>query len=359
MDPNIRMAEKVPRALGLLAMKASPTTLALTASFALAIQFAGAADEGKFWTDPVIAAKEDRDFQVQGEYGSENPGGPPFAVQVVALGEGKLDAYFLEGGLPGLGWDPGKKRVKVSGERLPDGGLEFVGAKDGSPDTGAPSAHYSRGALEVNWLGKTYLLQRIERKSPTLGAKPPKEAVVLFDGTNTEQWQNGKMENGLLASAGTTSIPTFKDCTIHLEFRTPYKPTGRGQGRGNSGVYFAGRWETQVLDSFGLNGEMNECGGIYSISKPRLNLCLPPLTWQTYDVAYTAPKFDADGKRTAWARMTVKLNGVVVQDDVELSKLNTTSAPIGGELKDEAGPIFLQAHGNAVFYRNIWVVPAK
>ncbi|MDA0767510.1 MAG: DUF1080 domain-containing protein [Verrucomicrobia bacterium] len=340
-------------------MRPSLPTLTLAACLSLPFQTAGAAEQGKFWTDPAVAGQEDPDFLVQGEYGSLEAEKPPFAVQVVALGDGKFDAYFLEGGLPGQGWTREKQRVKVSGEWVEGGLLTFGQSKDGGPEKAEPVAVFGRGTLQATWLGQTYAMTRVERKSPTLGAKAPEGAVVLFDGTNADQWKNGEVENGLLASTGTTSIPVFKDCTIHVEFRTPYKPSGRGQGRGNSGIYYAGRWETQVLDSFGLTGEMNECGGIYQIAKPRLNMCLPPLSWQTYDVEYTAPKFDGDGKRTAWARMTVKLNGVVVHEDQELAKLNTTAAPIGGELKDEGGPLFLQAHGNAVFYRNIWVLPKE
>ena len=149
-------------------------------------------------------------------------------------------------------------------------------------------------------------LPRVERESPTLGAKAPKGATVLFDGTSVEHWEKGKMKDGLLQATGTISKPKFKDYQLHLEFRTPYKPLARGQQRGNSGVYFGGRWETQVLDSFALDGKMNECGGIYSISAPDVNMCLPPLTWQTYDVDFTSAQFDANGKRTAWPRMTVK-----------------------------------------------------
>jgi hypothetical protein len=124
-------------------------------------------------------------------------------------------------------------------------------------------------------------------------------------------------------------------------------------------VYHNGRWETQVLDSFGLKGEQNECGGLYSIAKPRLNMCLPPLTWQTYDVEFTAAKFDAVGTRTAWPRITVKLNGIVIHDDVELAKDFTTAAPLSKPLTSPEGPVFLQEHGNPVAFRNIWIIPAQ
>ena len=114
-----------------------------------------------------------------------------------------------------------------------------------------------------------------------------------------------------------------------------------------------------MLDSFGLDGKMNECGGIYSIAAPKLNMCLPPLTWQTYDVELVAAKFDEQGKRTAWPRITVKLNGVVVHGDRELARDGTAACPVKGPLTPDGYPIFLQNHGNPVFYRNIWVLEKK
>lgn len=314
---------------------------------ALALSPLIAAEKSKqpTWTDFQTAAKEDPDFLIQGEYFKE---GASHGVQVVALGGGKFDAYLLEGGLPGKGWTKERPRIKVSG------------ARDGSSVRFQSDQNHlvtiSNNTLSVS--GKfSITLPRIERQSPTLGAKAPKGATVLFDGSSVEGWKNGKMENGLLLSTGTTSKAGFKDYTLHLEFLTPYKPHARGQGRGNSGVYFGGRWETQVLDSFGLDGKMNECGGIYSIAEPKVNMCLPPLTWQTYDVDFTDAKFDAEGRRTSWPRMTVRLNGVVIHEDQELNKDGTTAAPGKGALKDEPRPVFLQNHGNPVFFRNIWVLP--
>ena len=322
----------------------------IIALLALTLPLAHAKKSGKpFWTDPEKAKKEDPDFSIQGEYGKGEPGAR-IGAQVVALGDGKFDAYILEGGLPGIGWERGKSRIKLNGT-LKDGKVSF-GAQEGT------SAEIAGGKITVKRDGKGDLvLPRIKRVSSTLAAKPPQGAVVLFDGTSAEHWKKGKMENGLLLSTGCTSIPTFKDYKLHLEFRTPYRPFERGQGRGNSGVYFNGRWETQVLDSFALEGKMNECGGIYSVAPPLLNMCLPPLTWQTYDVEFTAAKFDSDGMRTAWPRITVKLNGVVVHDDVELNKDFTTAAPVKHPIKDEGGPVFLQNHGNPVFFKNIWVLP--
>lgn len=313
----------------------------------------------KAWTDPVQAAKEDPDFLIQGEYGSEKTGAE-YGVQVVALGNGQFDAYVHEGGLPGLGYTREKSKEQLRGKRqCCQIHFESFGT-DKKPTVIKYKAFICCGKLTLTCPnGKQVVLPRIERKSPTLGAKSPKGAVVLFDGTSADKWNNGKVENGLLKATGCTSKQTFTDYSLHLEFRTPYMPTARGQGRGNSGIYHSGRWETQVLDSFGLVGRDNEAGGIYSVSPPRLNMCLPPLAWQTYDVDFTAAKFDANGKRIAWPTITVRLNGVLVHENLELPKNFTTAAPIRSELVNGEGPVYIQNHNNPVVYRNIWLTTPK
>jgi hypothetical protein len=131
-------------------------------------------------------------------------------------------------------------------------------------------------------------------------------------------------------------------------------PAARGQGRGNSGYYPQGRYEIQMLDSFGLEGKDNECGGIYSISEPDVNMCLPPLAWQTYDVDLTAARFDDEGNKTENGYIRVWHNGVLIHDR-ELEHMTP-----GGPVKEESaapGPVYLQDHNNPVRYRNIWVLP--
>jgi len=306
------------------------------------------ADQSAIWTDPEAAAFENPDFMVQGEYCKE---GGAYGVQVVALGGGNFEAYVLEGGLPGAGWEPGKSRERLAGGVTKTGDIELSNA-------GKTKIGFQKGGLTLQMEGQPAItLPRIERKSPTLGAKPPEGAVVLFDGSNADGWERGVMENGLLKANHSMSKQRFKSFTAHIEFRTPFKPYARGQKRGNSGIYHCGRWETQVLDSFGLEGQQNETGGIYSIAKPRLNMCLPPLSWQTYDIDFTAATFDAVGKRLTWPRITVRLNGVLIQEDQELGKDFTTAAPINKPLTDEPGPMFLQDHQNPVYFRNIWVLP--
>jgi hypothetical protein len=134
-----------------------------------------------------------------------------------------------------------------------------------------------------------------------------------------------------------------------------YQPEDRGQGRSNSGIYAQGRYEVQILDSFGLEGKHNECGGIYSVKDPDVNMCLPPLAWQTYDIDYTATRYDDQGKIVANPRITVRHNGVVIHQDVELpGERSTTAAPAGPG--PEPGPVFLQNHGCPLRFKNIWVV---
>jgi hypothetical protein len=196
-------------------------------------------------------------------------------------------------------------------------------------------------------------LKKVTRKSPTLGARPPKGAIVLFDGSNTEAWESAKLiGKKLLGATGASSRRKFGDHLLHIEFRTPFMPAARGQGRGNSGVYIQSRYECQVLDSFGLGGEDNECGGIYSIARPAVNMCFPPLSWQTYDIDFTAARYDEKGNKTKNARVTIKHNGIVIHQDLEL--------PHGTPGRHSEGPepdsVFLQDHGNPVAFRNVWIV---
>lgn len=292
--------------------------LLVACALLLPTNFAAAADAVY---DTLEAAQADPDFALQGEYAGEGLG-----MQVVTLGEGEFSVVSYPGGLPGAGWTGKEKQTAVADR---DEIKELIAR-----------------------------LKKIERASSTLDARPPQGAIVLFDGTQAsldKHWKPGaKVTADGLLMQGCTSVDTFRDFTLHLEFRTPFMPKARGQGRGNSGVYYQGRYETQVLDSFGLEGKDNECGGIYSISAPSVNMCLPPLAWQTYDAEFTAAHYDDQGKKTSPARLTVRLNGVVVQQNVEVPNV-TTAAPVAES--PEPGPIYLQDHGNPVRYRNIWVAP--
>ncbi|MDB5313018.1 MAG: hypothetical protein JWO38_7220 [Gemmataceae bacterium] len=195
----------------------------------------------------------------------------------------------------------------------------------------------------------------------------PKGAVVLFDGKDFASWvkKDGKSEvkwtlreGGVMEGVkGHGDIITqekfdgkFK---LHVEFRVPYEPGGQGQGRGNSGVYVQGRYEVQVLDSYGLKSGKNDCGAIYGVAAPAVNACKAPTVWQSYDIEFTAPKFE-NGKKAEPARMSVYHNGVKVHDDVPIPVDNTTSG-LGGD-PSTPGPILLQDHGHPVQYRNVWLV---
>lgn len=304
--------------------------------------------KGPVYTDPD---KADADFALQGEYvgkliGADNT--IALGIQVIAQGEGNFESVAYVGGLPGAGWN-GEEKYRATGQ-LMDGVVILQGDEGrGELRNGVLSIKGDDGSLSGE-------LKKTERKSPTLGLAPPANAVVLFDGTNADSWTGGKMTEDGLLEQGCTSKQTFSSHQLHIEFRLPYQPEDRGQARGNSGIYFQGRYEVQMLDSFGLAGEQNECGGIYSVAKPKVNMCLPPLAWQTYDAEFTAAKYADTGKLVANPRITVRHNGVVIHDDIELpGDRNTTAASL--KAGPEPGPVYLQNHGNPVRYRNIWVVP--
>jgi len=211
-------------------------------------------------------------------------------------------------------------------------------------------------------------MSKVVRLSPTLGARPPEGAIVLFNGKDFKQWKHPNKKPGedkvkwelvdgaMKVRPRTGSIITrkqFTDVKLHIEFRTPFMPDKRGQGRGNSGVYLQGRYEVQVLDSYGLEGLDNECGGIYKVGQPLVNMCAPPTQWQTYDITFRAPRFDAAGKSISKPTLTVIHNGFKVHDKTEAK--GPTTASLGGKAS-EPGPIYLQDHGNPMEFRNIWLV---
>jgi Domain of Unknown Function (DUF1080) len=293
-------------------------------------------------------AKAGRDYEIQGEYAGVLAGdnGHKWGAQIIALGGGKFRAVGYPGGLPGDGFSSqaGKRSVegKMAGDVATFKGDVFRLTADGEKITVVADDGTPVGTMA-----------KLNRKSPTLGAAPPAGAIVLFDGKSADGFEDGEITEGNLLLAGCVAKTPMGDGLLHAEFRTPFKPFAREQARGNSGVYLQSRYEVQVLDSFGLEGEENECGGIYSLAKPKYNMCFPPLSWQTYDIDFTSARYDANGKKTANARATIKLNGVVIHDDLEF--------PTGTPGKDEEGPeplgVYLQGHGNPVVYRNIWFLP--
>lgn len=198
--------------------------------------------------------------------------------------------------------------------------------------------------------------------------KPPKGAIVLFDGKDASAWTHydGKPIKWKIADGCMTVVPktgdirtkkTFTDVKLHVEFRCPKMPDAQGQGRGNSGVYLQGLYEIQVLDSYGIDKPgKGDCGALYDCYPPKVNACLPAGQWQSYDITFTAPRFDKAGKIVKQGRISCVQNGIKVQDDVKLK------GPTRAHMKwdpTKPGPIMLQDHGNPVSYRNIWIVPLK
>ena len=210
---------------------------------------------------------------------------------------------------------------------------------------------------------------QVPNPPPSLGAKPPAGAVVLFNGHDFDAW-NTKAGKDWLKAAGPAqwklvtvdgetvmeivpgadsliSKQAFGDCTVHLEFRTLVTPT-------NSGIYLQTRYEVNINESFG-RADIGPSGGLDNCSdvKPAVRAALPPHTWQTLDIEFTAPRFDAAGKKTANARATVRLNGVLLYDRQELNPPKGAAGRLG---EAPTGPIMLQEHGQPVQFRNVWVL---
>lgn len=193
--------------------------------------------------------------------------------------------------------------------------------------------------------------------------KPPANAVVLFDGKDMRHWRylDGrpaawKVQDGAMTAGGGNIVSDvlFTDAYVHVEFRVPYMPEATGQGRGNSGVYMQGRYEIQVLDSYGIKVPgRGDCGAVYDQYAPLVNACKPPSTWQSYDIIFRSPRLSSDGKVLERPRMTVLQNDRVIQNNVEV--LGTTTAAMATDMV-ASGPLMLQDHGNLVQYRNVWLV---
>ena len=303
---------------------------------------------------------------LQGEY-IISEYGYTLGMHLVAQGEGKYLAVAYVDGLPGDGWNAGDLHVlgtavvsgnditftlkesrgtNTFGVDLPDsaeikGKVTVEKAKEGAP--GVPVKIELVSVAGMSDIPYGLYLEKQYRKNPKLVEGVPEGVAVLFGGSNPS---NG---NTLWAEASSKAFEK-KPYKMHLEFMLSYMPQARGQARSNSGVYLDERYECQVLDSFGLEGENNECGGFYGMMKPKLNMCFPPLTWQTYDFDFTPAKWDGNTK-TANARVSVKHNGVQIYDNIELPKhtpgcKDEGPAPLG---------VYLQGHGNKVQYRNIWI----
>lgn len=299
----------------------------------------------------------------QGQWKTDEGQEGKLAAKIAALGDGKYKGVMIV--------------TNEEGESVSDFSAESADGK------ATCKGKHGEGEKEVEWTGSiegetftipfkgkqvagTAVLKRVELKSPTLGQSPPDGAVVLFDGANLDKWKarNGNeagwtVEGGVARIKPGTGDIVAKDphgaIKLHVEFRTPFMPKARGQGRGNSGVYLQGRYEVQVLDSFGEPARDNEAGGLYSVATPKKNASLPPGEWQTYDITFHPPTYDGDTLKTP-AKLTVVYNGEVIHDDVTVGKI--TPGGIASDMKSPGG-LLLQDHGNLVEYRNIWYVPIK
>src|SRR6185436_10875854 len=267
--------------------------------------------------------------------------------------------------------DPASVDAKLG--KREDGDYALVWARD----WGEGRVFYSAlGHREEVWRNEDWqelLLNGIRWaiKGPDFPARAPKEAKVLIGfavkrsaPNDLEKWQqaDGSAAGWRNWGEGFEVVPgkgnilskeSFGDGLYHVEFQTPSMPEATGQERGNSGVYVQSRYEVQVLDSYGLATSPGDCGSIYGKHVAAVNASRPPERWQSYDIDFTAPRFDAAGKKTANARMTVWHNGIEIHHDVEVD------GPTAGGAGDEAalGPLLLQDHGNPVRYRNVWVLP--
>jgi len=323
--------------------------------------------------DPVLQAKKalERCDPFMGDWrggwklNDESDSGP-LVAQVMVLGKGEYKAVLL------AEFDTRHEPVAVLDGRRERRVVRFAGrtALGGAEIEiqGVIEGNRFAGGFKGDEVG-SFSMDKVIRLSPTLGAEPPPGAIVLFDGKEFSQWEHTPKKPGagsvkwkrvgggaMEIKPGTGSIVTkrkFADFKLHLEFRTPFRPDQRGQARGNSGLYLRGRYEVQILDSYGLEGLDNECGGIYKVGAPLVNMCSPPMQWQTYDVTFSGPRFDSGGAKTQEASVTIVHNGVTIHDKREIPN------PTGGALDDkvaEPGGIYLQDHGNRVQFRNIWLV---
>lgn len=295
----------------------------------------------------------------EGKWSEEEDKDPFLGAQIIALGK---DTYRINL-LPAI--DHRCEPYAVVDVKVKDNKLTF---KQGKYYGTVEEGRFTGGKVEDDPEDSaTFEMKRVIKGSPTLGRTPPENAVILFDGTSLDAWSKpektgwGIVDGALMPvdpdADELVSKGKFKDVEMHVEFRTPFLPDKRGQKRGNSGVFLQDEYEIQVLDSFGLPGYFRECGAFYKVSAPKVNMCRPPTEWQTYDVIFTAPKFDENGKQTANARMTVRHNGKLIHTDEEIPMLPTNSYDDRIKPHPKApGNIRLQSHGNHVQYRNIWLV---
>jgi hypothetical protein len=191
---------------------------------------------------------------------------------------------------------------------------------------------------------------------------PPSDAVVLFDGKDLSRWRGRsgeprwEVKDGVLTVApGTGDLTTreaFGDIQLHIEWRIPAGVTGEGEGRGNSGIKLHEAYEIQILDSHGKPPALSGAGALYKQAAPLVNACRKAGEWQSFDIVFRAPRFDADGRLTKHGTVTVFQNGILIHDRTRIQGRTNSTRPVKPDLEQ---PFFLQDHGSPVSFRNVWV----
>ena len=201
----------------------------------------------------------------------------------------------------------------------------------------------------------------VEKVTPGECGGPPSDAVILLQGTDMSAWEGGDKwiakDGYVVADKGSIHTKdSFGDCQLHIEWASPEQVKSASQGRGNSGVYFLGKYEVQILDSWENETYVDgSAGAIYKQSPPMVNATRKPGEWQTYDIIFRGARFDKDGKLQRPTTISVLHNGVLIQDHFELQGSTAWHKPAEYEPHGEKAPLGLQFHGNPVCFRNIWL----
>jgi hypothetical protein len=336
-------------------------------------------------------------FEIQGEYFGITSTNQRLGAWVVSRNQSssgttpnRYGFVFLPGGLLTLpgdtlygGWD---KVTKWQGSGTGSTAIMITTLADGKNFTlgtsGTAPATTSTGGVTVDSVSgtgenrkihgristdnSTFTLNRVVRKSPTANLKPLSTwgAVTWFDtataSADLSKWVNQDnaptlyQSTYLLRGSKMASAYAHGRGYLHIEFMTCFNPYQTGQNRGNSGIYLQGKYEAQVLDSYGLAGLNDEFGGIYTVRAADVNAALPPTTWHTYDIYFTPRTSGSAGQAAGAAYMTVYANGVKTQDSIPTPSI--TTAGLTGDMLVNA-PLYLQNHSNQVIYRNIWWIP--
>lgn len=346
----------------------------ITFTLAFILPFLLSSCAGPQGVDPVLETKKAMaaadpamgDWQGSWKLNDGTDSGP-LVAQVISLGKGEYRAKVLDV------FDRQTETIAILDGKLEGEAVRLAGQANYRDGTFDVKAAIEDGKFTGSFMGQgegSFALERVFRVSRTMGAKPPKGAIVLFNGKDFKEWKRARVKEGeddtvkwklvngamVVTRGGGGNIitrKTFNDVKqLHVEFRSPFMPDKRGQGRGNSGVYIQRRYEVQILDSFGLEPKNNDCASLYRFKAPDKNVCKMPGQWQSYDMIFHAAKFDGDRKREK-ARITLWHNGVLVHDDVALDNKTGAGRPEG----PAPGPILLQDHGNEACFRNIWIVP--